>query len=96
MAMFPRKFGVFVCCHVFNNERPILLVVHEHDGDWGFYCGQIDHSTDDGGKDYSWVGVGHLIDRDETVNDTALLDRGSEMERSEIGGKWIKTSFIAQ
>jgi hypothetical protein len=41
----PENTACFVCDHVMNMERPILLVTHDfEDGSWQFLCGQTDHS----------------------------------------------------
>ena len=84
MAEFtPRNLGCFVCSHVFEKARPILLVVHE-DRDWQFMCGADDHAGDDG----HLVGVGHLIDRDPSLNECSDLPNGFVAERSAVGEPW--------
>ena len=91
MATFaPRNLKSYVCSHVFENKRPILLVVRE-DGDWMFMCGGADHVS----HQYRVVGVGHLVDRDPTLNDCADLPNGSEAERSAIGEPWLRSRIDA-
>jgi hypothetical protein len=83
MAEFARRnLGCFVCSHVFENARPVLLGVH-WEGDWQFMCGAVDH-----GADGRYVGVGHLIDRDPSLNECADLPDGFEAERSAVGQPW--------
>jgi len=72
-----------ICSHVFDKARPILLVVHEG-GDWQFMCGAAGHAPSDGHV----VGVGHLIDRDPSLNECADLPNSFEAERSAVGAPW--------
>jgi len=65
-------------------------VAHE-DGDWSFQCGATDH----GSKDYHVVGVGHLIDRDPSLNQCANLPDGFEAERGAVGEEWIRSPIDA-
>lgn len=88
--IFPRDLGAVVCCHVFNGERSIRLVIHEDDGGWSFYCGEADHSTDEDTQDYRWISVGVLMDRDLRIIDTADLRRGFEAERESLSHPWAK------
>jgi hypothetical protein len=87
----PPNLAVYICRHVFEKTRPILLIVHEGN-DWQFMCGGSDHrGTDDGNV----VGVGHLIERDPTINECADLPNGFEAERESIGKRWIRTQVDA-
>jgi hypothetical protein len=87
MATFAtRSLKCYVCCHVFQDTRPILLVAREQ-GDWMFLCGRADHAS--GG--YRVVGVGHLTDRDSTLHQCADLPDDHEAERSAVGASWIRT-----
>jgi hypothetical protein len=81
----PDNLKTYICSHVFENSRPILLVVHE-DGDWVFSCGNDDHAD----ENWKVVGVGHLVSRDSTLNECADLKNGYEAERSEVGQPWIR------
>jgi len=80
----------YVCGHVFENTRPILLVAHE-DEDWMFLCGRDDHDPDT----YKVVGVGHLISRDTSLQECADLEDGFEAERPAVGRQWIRTAIDA-
>ncbi len=86
MLFAPSNLKSYVCSHVFNMERPVLLVVHE-DGDWMFMCGKTDHG---GSEDCRVVGVGHLVDRDPSINRCADLPDGFEAERNAVGGHWSR------
>jgi len=82
---FKENLGVFVCPHVFKDTRPILLVVHE-EGDWQCLCGQDDH--DENGH---LVGIGHLVERDPTLDELYDLPEGWEAERSSLRENWFRT-----
>ena len=91
MSQFaPPNLRSYICSHVFNYERPILLVVHE-DGDWSFMCGGTDHGPDD----CHVVGVGHLIDRDASLNQCADLPNGFEAERAGPNDGWVQSPIDA-
>ena len=86
----PCNLNSYVCSHVFENKRPILLVVRE-EGDWMFMCG----GTDPGADDCHVVEVGHLVDRDPTLHECADLPDGCEAERSAIGESWLRSRIDA-
>jgi hypothetical protein len=73
----------YVCSHVFENTRPILYICKE-DGDWQFLCGKY-HEADEIPR---VVGLGHLIERDNTLLEIMELPDNWEAERNEIGGAW--------
>ena len=81
----PNNLAVYICSHVFNATRPVLLVAHEQ-GDFMFMCGAADHES----KDTHVVGVGHLVERDPTLNECADLPEGFEAERSAVGNSWLR------
>ena len=76
----------YICSHVFENTRPILLVSRAG-GDWQCLCGG-EHSSGD--VPYV-VGLSHLIERDHTLAELQDLPDEWEAERSNVGGHWIKT-----
>lgn len=85
------KFGsdhlpAFICSHIFENSKPILLVSHEG-GDWQFLCGEI-HDLDEKPK---VVGIGHLVERDPTLNEIAQIPVDHEAEREKVGSGWLIT-----
>lgn len=70
-----REVAAFVCSHVFENTRPVLLVAREH-GDWMFLCGQ-GHPTD---ERYRVVGREHLLEGDPRLSETLDLPDNAEAE----------------
>ena len=82
---FKPNQGVFVCSHIFNNTRPILYVVHE-DNEWQCLCGHDDHDAVG-----HLVGIGHLIKRDQTIDELYYLPNGWEAERKSVLDNWTKS-----
>ena len=79
--------GVFCCGRVHRNERPILLVTHETDGDWQFLCGGTDHDS----EDLFYVHLHHMLDADQTLHVLGDLHLGWEAERPDVANSWIRT-----
>lgn len=80
---FRRDYGVYCCPHVFNKQRPVLLVIREG-GDWQFLCGHSDHTDA-----CHLVGVGHLIDQDPELAQFANLDDGTGAKRESVQHNWV-------
>jgi hypothetical protein len=89
----PGNLKAYICTHVFEGTHPVLLIVHEKDGDWSFVCGEPHQDT---AESYRVVGVGHLIARDPSLNQCADLPEGWEAERSAMGQPWIRTVIDAR
>ena len=85
MEFIQKNLGVIVCEHIFKAEKPVLYVVHRENS-WQFLCGGENESVDDA----KMVGIGHLIDRDPTLNHLADLPIGWDAERTTINDGWIK------
>jgi hypothetical protein len=81
----------YVCTHVFQGHAPVLLVSRP-DGDWCFLCGQL-HAED--GAAYKVIGMGHLLERDESLRAVIDLAPGWEAERTGIGQAWLRTRLEA-
>jgi hypothetical protein len=77
------EIAAYVCSHVFENKRPVLLVSRA-DGDWQFLCGK-EHGKR---KLPKVVGINHLFDRDPTLLAIADLPYNWEAERKSIGSPW--------
>jgi hypothetical protein len=84
------NIGVFCCGHVHRQERPILLVTHETDGDWQFLCGGTDHHDPD---DLFYLHLYHMLDADPTLHDVGDLHLGWEAERVDAASGWIRTKI---
>ncbi len=80
------KRVIFVCSHVFESTRPVLLVVREH-GDWTFTCGSTDH----GANDSHLAGIGHMLERDPSLGECLDLLEGFEAQRTWIGVPWLRS-----
>jgi hypothetical protein len=76
--------GAFICPHIFDNTRPILLVIHE-EGDWQCLCGLSDHN-----EIGRLVGIGHLVKRDPSIDEVSDLPDGWEAERKWQNEAWIR------
>ena len=82
---FRSDYGVFVCPHVFKNERPILEVIRDPDGYWQFLCGS---KHDPKKEPFHHIEVGDLIERDPNIAGTVKLEIATYAERKELGKKW--------
>ena len=80
----------FICIHVFDNIRPVLLVVRGSDGDWMLLCGDTHLQTVD---QYKLVGIGHITARDPSLQDVLDLPPGFEAERLAVGAEWERRAF---
>lgn len=87
---------MFCCGHVFRGERPVLLVVHEEDGDWQFMCGSGDHWNTGDGPDGHYTHVDHLVQRDPTLATISDLPLNREAERASEKGSWLRTRVGGQ
>jgi hypothetical protein len=65
---------------------PILLVIHDQDGDWQFLCGTTNDS-----ENGAIVSLGGALDRDGTLGEVADLPEGWRAERPKIGGEWVRS-----
>jgi hypothetical protein len=77
----------YACIHVFERSSPVLLVSRA-DGDWCFLCGQL-HGNN--GSEYRVVGIGHVLDQDQSLVAVMDLLPDWEAERTEVDGGWLRT-----
>lgn len=77
----------YVCNHVFDHSRPILLV-DRADGDWCFLCGG-EHPQD--ASAYKVVGIGHVLESDSSLQELNDLPAEWEAERAGVGQNWVRT-----
>jgi hypothetical protein len=76
----------YVCSHIFDNTRPILLVSREG-GDWQCLCGS-GHESNEVPK---VVGLNHLLERDPSLRELENLQNDWEAERASVNDPWIRT-----
>jgi hypothetical protein len=72
----------YVCEHVFTGASAVLYVVRDEEGDWQLLCGESNHDRP------RLVGLGHLIERDETLRQVLDLAPGETAERVSAGAAW--------
>lgn len=74
----------FTCCHVLNENKPILYVSHDDDGYWQFLCGE-NHKEEDA----RIVSLATILEIDETMRDLAELNYGAYAEAKDETSDWI-------
>jgi hypothetical protein len=79
----------YVCIHVFENVRPVLVVSRDLD-DWCFLCG--DHHPESGPK-YRAVGMGHVLARIPDLNAVLDLEPNQAATRIAIGKPWFRVGL---
>jgi hypothetical protein len=86
-----REQAAFICQHVFDDERPVLLVCHTDRGDWQFLCGAL-HA----GEGPRVVGINHLFERDEALATLKDLPNGWCGERSHQGADFVREPIASK
>ena len=81
---YSKKQAVFTCCHIIEENKPILYIKHDVDEDWQFLCGAT-HTTEDG----RIIAMKEVIDIDPSVSETQNLKRGQIAQRQSKDDKWI-------
>lgn len=81
---FPENRASIVCTHVWDG-RPVLLFVHDDEGDIQFYCGESGHSA----ADALVLGLAEIKDRLRSMGDIPTVRPGFYAERAGIGNTWI-------
>ena len=92
MDKIPSNLRAYVCIHVFDDTRPILLVSRAG-GPWCFLCGDV-HPSD--ASSYRVVGIGYLFDRDSRLLELTGLPPDWEAERQDVDSVWIRTRCDAK
>ena len=72
----------FTCCHILNENKPVLYVSHDEDGSWQFLCGEK-HSQEDA----RIVSLSEIITLDKDVVELSDLKCGEYAEAK--NNKWI-------
>lgn len=81
------NLGIYTTRQWLEDGKPILRILHEHDGDWQFLTG------DQLPEDIRIVALQQLILRDGTLNEVFDLDYGESAERDFIGAEWVREKF---
>lgn len=82
-----RNVGVYSCCHILDEDRPILRVTHdEDDGEWQVLCGEL-HEASDG----RLVCLGCMVSRDPSILILADLPLGWCADRDSAGDDWVRS-----
>lgn len=84
------EIPAYVCSHIFENSRPILLVSRAG-GDWQCLCGE-QHKID---EMPNVIGLNHLMDRDPSLIELQNLPADWEAERRDVRSVWIRTKIDA-
>lgn len=80
-----KNLAVFTTRQWLEQGKPILHVIHDHEGDWQFLTG------DQVLEDARIVALEQMTIKDKTLNDVFYLDYGEAAEREYIGGPWTKS-----
>jgi hypothetical protein len=75
--------ATIACSHVLSGA-PVLLFVHDEDGDIQFMCGESGHGVNDA----SVVSLTHLPEQIRSMADIPVVEPGYAAERSEPGAPW--------
>jgi hypothetical protein len=83
---------VFVCIHVFERSRPVLLVTRSND-DWCFLCGAVHPDNPD---QYKAIGMNHVLENDSSLLDVVdRLEPNQEAERIAESSDWLVTGVAS-
>jgi len=83
----PKNLTSFTTRQWLEQNKPILRVVHDNDGDWQFL------TSDQMPEDAKIVALEQLVLRDQTLNEVFDLEYGEAAEREFISGKWTRTKM---
>jgi hypothetical protein len=84
-------YKAYVCNHVFDKSKPILLVSRP-EGDWCFLCGG-EHEND--ASAYKVVGLDHVFNSDLSLQELADLPANWDAERKGAEHAWERTPYHA-
>jgi hypothetical protein len=86
-----RPNAAYLTGAVHRDELPILLVLHDDDGDWQFLDGD---AVDD--KDAVAVHIGHVFENHPDLRVLADLPQGWAAERDSPAGQWRRYPWPAE
>ena len=80
-----RDVATITTRQVIYENLPILIATHySDDHSWAFLCGTTNNE-----EDAMVVGMGRMIDMDETLFDVANLPPGWGAHRESVESKWV-------
>jgi hypothetical protein len=82
-----RNLGIFTTRQWLEEDKPVVHVVHDDDGDWQFLTG------DQMLEDVKIVALEEMVTRDPTLNDVFNLDYNEQAKRRFIGDEWVRIGF---
>lgn len=85
-----KNLAVFTTCQWLLQNKPILHVVHDEEGDWQFLTG------DQMPEDAKIVALEQMVLRDSSLNDVFNLDYGEQAERHSIIGEWKRSKSVPE
>ncbi len=85
-----KNLAVFTTRQWLEQNKPILQVVHDEEGDWQFLTG------DQMPEDVKLVALEQMVLRDSSLNDIFNLDYGEQAERDSLIGKWKRSKSVLE
>ena len=82
---FDADKGCFTCIHVIEGT-PVLLFLHEANGDLQFMCGADDHDFE---TDCRFMHAAHVVARHLDLSSLPLVNSGHVAERMDPQSSWI-------
>ena len=79
----PENVAAFTSREVLSEGRPVLLVFHDHDGEWQFLHGPVGESDIP-----QVICLGCAYERDRTVGELAQMPSGTMASRAALGEVW--------
>lgn len=85
-----KNLAVFTTRQWLEQNKPILHVVHDEEGDWQFLTG------DQMPEDCKIVALEQMVLQDNSLNEIFNLDYGEQAERQAIGDKWKRSKSVLE
>jgi hypothetical protein len=82
--------AALACQHV-QEGSPVLLFVHDEDGDIHFMCGASGHNEDD----LVVIDLSHMLEQMRSMSPMPIVDPGFLAERGYPGARWTVTATQA-
>jgi hypothetical protein len=86
-----RDTAAFAARQIFREDKPILLVERDEEGDWQFLTGEPVAQ-----EDTMIVALEQVVKRDPTVNQLFDMNIGEMATREHVGGKWKRKPITVQ